>query len=91
MTHDGCSRVTVVGVLDANAANQVAAACDGAMAESKLGRLELDLTRVTGATPEGIGAISDCFALSRTLAGGVRVIVSSDVGRRAMLNSMTAF
>jgi hypothetical protein len=81
-------RISVVGRLDAQAAEQVTAACEEALPEGA-GRLELDLTEVTAATPEGIAVISHCFGLSDQFTDGVRVTVSTTVGRRALLDSMS--
>lgn len=89
-TQHGCLHVTVVGALDDQAADEMAAACGGALSEA-VERLEVDLTAMTAASPRGIAVISECFKLSGHLARGVRVSVSSDVGRRAMLDSMTDF
>jgi hypothetical protein len=84
----GCCRISVIGALDAGAARQVTVACEEALPES-VGRLELDLTEVTAATPEGIAVIAHCFGLSDKFSGGVRVTVSTTVGRRALLDSMS--
>lgn len=90
VTRHGCLHVTVVGALDDTAAEDLATACGGAFAET-VERLEVDLTAVTAASPRGIAVISECFKLSPQLTRGVRVSVSTDVGRRAMLDSMTDF
>jgi hypothetical protein len=77
----------VVGVLDARAATCMEEFCDRGKA-GQLARLEVDLTCVTSVTPEGVNALASCLAKRRCFDGGVGVLVSNDVGRRALLESM---
>ncbi|HET7530361.1 MAG TPA: hypothetical protein VFJ98_05320 [Mycobacteriales bacterium] len=81
------SRVRVVGRLDAAAATVLGHICDDVLG-GKSRRLELDLSAITGSTPDGVNGLARCLSLGRRLPDGVGVTVANDVGRRALLDSM---
>ncbi|HET7309854.1 MAG TPA: hypothetical protein VFJ17_00850 [Mycobacteriales bacterium] len=79
--------MVIVGALDGRAASRLAEVCDDCGAETT--RLELDLSGVTMATAEGVAAVGRCLALRRRFCDGVGVVVANEVGRRALLESMS--
>ena len=50
--------------------------------------LALDLALVTGATRDGIEAVSRCLVAGRQLPDGVEIAVSSSAGRRVLLATL---
>jgi hypothetical protein len=50
--------------------------------------LALDLELVTGATSDGIQAVSRCLVAGRRLPDGVEIAVSSAAGRRVLLATL---
>jgi anti-anti-sigma regulatory factor len=87
---DGCTRIVITGALDEYVAARLHETCDRA-GDGRLRRLELDLSAVTAASPEGVAAITGCLAMGRRLPDGVGVTVANDAGRRALLDSMAEF
>ncbi len=83
----GTGVLVVAGDLDGDAAVIIGRLCDRARVEGPR-RLQVDLRQVTGFTPGGAAAITDCLALRRHLPDGVVITVATDAGRRAMLESM---
>lgn len=81
-------RVQVSGDLDASSGRDLTEACGRALLDEPT-RLDVDLRNVTSYTHEGAAALSECVRLGRHLAEGVNIQVSSDGGRRALLESMT--
>jgi hypothetical protein len=81
------ARVTVDGWLDTTAAEALGSVCREVMRDWPK-RVELDLSAVTTYTADGTAAVSDCLLLCRRLDNGVCITVSTDAGRRALLDSM---
>jgi hypothetical protein len=79
--------VTVEGVLDDDAASEIAAAFR-AIIHDWPRRVELDLRGVTDFTTHGAVAVSDCLSLGRRLDEGINIQVATDAGCAALLRSM---
>jgi hypothetical protein len=80
------ARLVVVGPLDGQAGATLKDYCDRGIT-GELARLEVDLTGVTRATREGVAALAGCLLNRRNFSDGVGVVVSNEVGRRALLES----
>ncbi|HVT64237.1 MAG TPA: hypothetical protein VHD81_03725 [Mycobacteriales bacterium] len=81
------ARVSVDGLLDNAAALALGSVCREVMRDWP-SRVELDLSAVRTYTQAGAVAVSDCLLLCRRLEDGVCITVSTDAGRRALLDSM---
>jgi hypothetical protein len=79
--------VRVAGRLDAAAADALSDICEGVL-DASCRRLELDLSDITGSTPEGVNGLARCLLLGRRLPDGLGVTVANDFGRRALLDSL---
>jgi hypothetical protein len=84
----GLARVVVVGVLDSHAADRLEEIYSRSDA-GEVSRVELDLSGVTDTTPEGVAAVTRCLAMRQRFPDGVGVLVANDVGRRALLDSLS--
>jgi hypothetical protein len=81
------ARVSIAGWLDTAAAQALGRVCREVIRDWPK-RVELDLSAVTTYTTAGTAAVSDCLSLCRRLEDGVCITVSTDAGRRALLDSM---
>jgi ABC-type transporter Mla MlaB component len=79
--------LVVAGCLDEPAAAAMWAMCERLIADEPQ-RVDLDLSSVTDVRSQGVLTVGRCLRAGRGLAGGVRVVVSSAAGRRALLESM---
>jgi ABC-type transporter Mla MlaB component len=79
--------LVVAGSLDDSAAAAMWAMCERLIANEPH-RVDLDLSSVTDVSSAGVLTVGRCLQAGRGLAGGVRVVVASAAGRRALRESM---
>lgn len=89
---DGCdpagrTRIAVSGCLDGDQADRLVDVCRAVLRRAPNG-LALDLTRLTGAAPEGVRAVAECLAAGRGLSCGVDIAVATSAGRRVLLATL---
>lgn len=81
---DGRARIALQGCLDAARGRSLLAAVD-AVANDGGTHIRVDLRAITGYTPGGVTAASDCCRKASGLPCGVSFIVSAGTSRTALL------
>ncbi len=77
----------MTGPVDAVTGGALASLCGDLFGRAPAG-LALDLTAVSGATHDGVVAVSRCLAAGRRLPGGVDIAVATSAGRRLLLATL---
>jgi hypothetical protein len=83
----GRTRIVVTGRLDAASSDDLTSLC-AAIVEERPQGIAFDLTEISGATDDGVEAMSECLAVGRTLTGGVDIAVASSAGRQLLLATL---